>query len=121
MVNVVEVRERVEITDEELDDIMVTALEGGISYWCYKAEVVEGDYKGAPWASHCVSRGGSIRLHVEDDDEKPVLTKERLIQGIVKEAERRGKTVRALIDDIPDADQADNIIQFAVFGSLVYG
>ena len=27
---------KVKITDEDIDDIMTTAFNGGINYWCYK-------------------------------------------------------------------------------------
>lgn len=29
------------VTQEDVDDIMACALEGGISYWCSEAEIVE--------------------------------------------------------------------------------
>lgn len=35
----------VDLTQQDIDDIMVAALEGGIDYWCFKAEVI-GDYLG---------------------------------------------------------------------------
>ncbi len=44
------------ITDEQLDDIMCTALEGGITYWCDEAKVV-GDYLGE-YAHEQIARGG---------------------------------------------------------------
>ena len=40
-----EIKFDVEITQQDIDDIMCSALEGGINYWCRKAEVV-GDYLG---------------------------------------------------------------------------
>lgn len=39
----VKVELEVNVTQEDIDDIVTTALEGGINYWCRKAEVV-GDY-----------------------------------------------------------------------------
>ena len=30
----------VKISQQDIDDIMVCALEGGISYWCCEAEVI---------------------------------------------------------------------------------
>ena len=48
----VKVEINVKLTQQDIDDIMVAALEGGITYWCFKAEVV-GDYLGQyanqPW------------------------------------------------------------------------
>lgn len=31
----------VKLTEQDIDDIMVAALEGGINYWCGEAEVIE--------------------------------------------------------------------------------
>lgn len=38
---------RVELTQEDIDDIMVGALEGGITYWCSEASPEGGEYLGA--------------------------------------------------------------------------
>lgn len=37
---------RVELTQEDIDDIMVGALEGGITYWCSEASPEGGEYLG---------------------------------------------------------------------------
>ena len=42
------------VTQEDIDDIMAGALEGGINYWCGEAEVV-GNYLGE-YASEQISR-----------------------------------------------------------------
>ena len=40
---------------------MATALDGGITYWCNKAEVI-GGYLGE-YASDQISRGGKLKLY----------------------------------------------------------
>lgn len=40
----------VKLTVEDIDDIMVAALEGGINYWCSEAEVVE-ERRCADWGA----------------------------------------------------------------------
>ena len=43
----------VTITSEDIDDIMVAALEGGITHWCRRVEVVgESRATGFPGAAH---------------------------------------------------------------------
>lgn len=42
----VKVEIRVELTQQDIDDIMVAALEGGINYWCDEAAVEGGEYLG---------------------------------------------------------------------------
>lgn len=48
------------LTQEDIDDIMCGALEGGITYWCDEAKVV-GDYLGE-YGSEQIARGGKLRL-----------------------------------------------------------
>ena len=45
---ILEVSFSVFVTDEDIDDIMVSALEGGITYWCQEAEVI-GEHLGEGW------------------------------------------------------------------------
>lgn len=44
----------VKVTQQDIDDIMVSALEGGIDYWCGEAEVIE-DKRVADWGHHLAS------------------------------------------------------------------
>lgn len=57
----VKVEIRVELTQQDIDDIMVAALEGGINYWCDEAAVEGGEYLGK-YASDQISRGGTLLL-----------------------------------------------------------
>ena len=68
------------VTQEDIDDIMAGALEGGINYWCCKAEVV-GDYLGE-YASEQISRGGQLLLHDIEEDERHTLDKEKFLKGL---------------------------------------
>ena len=56
----------INVTQEDVDDIVTTALEGGINYWCRKAEVV-GDYLGE-YASEQIGRGGMLKLYDSEGD-----------------------------------------------------
>lgn len=107
------------VTDEDVDDIMVTALEGGITHWCYQAEPV-GEYLG-DYVSSQLAKGGSITLHTEDG--KYVLTREDLLNGLARRIQESPKIIEdgGIDTGYIDADEADRIIQYAVFGKLVYG
>lgn len=112
----------VNLTQQDIDDIMVAALEGGINYWCRKAEVV-GEYLGE-YASDQISRGGSLILHDAESSDKWELTLEKFLSG-VKLYFEDGCHVQVednCIDagDI-DANDADCIVQFALFGEVVFG
>ena len=115
----------IKLSDQDIDDIMAGALEGGINYWCCKAEVIEDEYLGE-YASEQISRGGSLRLYDSEEDETYDLTLEKLITGFVA-ACKAGYGYdwfdnKGCVDTCNiDADAADTIVQFALFGELVYG
>ena len=115
----------VHVSDGDIDDIMVGALEGGISYWCNKVTVV-GDYLGE-YASSQIARGGSLMLHDTEQEEDYELTKEKLLKGIelffsVPEnlCMLKGNTNLDLSLDTLDADDCDSIVQYALFGEICY-
>ncbi len=112
----------VDLTQQDIDDIMVTALEGGITAWCGCAEVV-GEMLGG-YASEQISRGGSLILHDAESSDKWELTLEKFLKGMKLYYEQALSAEFAGEDIDPsdfDADAVDCIIQFALFGKLVFG
>lgn len=126
---VIKLELEVVVTQEDIDDIMAGALEGGINYWCSEAEVV-GDYLGE-YASEQISRGGVLKLHDLEEDAVYELDKEKLLKGIkmyVKEPDsphqilRYGDNGEYLLEGgMIDGTVADMIIQYALFGDVIYG
>lgn len=117
---------KLRITGECIDDIMATALDGGITYWCNKAEVI-GGYLGE-YASDQISRGGKLKLYDYEAETTYELTIENLIAGIKVLIEDDSIEVNLtkrencfeLDEDYLDSTLSDLIIQYAVFGELVY-
>lgn len=113
---------KVFLTQQDVDDIMVAALEGGITYWCDEAKVV-GEYLGE-YASEQISRGGTLILHDAEDDEEHLFTIEQFMQGLRLYLEQ-GCHVNIEDNAIDtcdiDASDADCIVQFGIFGEVVYG
>lgn len=115
---------KIVVTSENIDDIMVAALEGGINYWCKKAEVV-GEYLGE-YASEQISRGGVLLLHDAESEDTWTLTRHDFLQGLrlwlmngmdVDHGVCEGEFDSSVIDSV----QADCIIQYALFGKVVFG
>ena len=113
---------RLEITAKDVDDIMVAALEGGINHWCSRVEVV-GTYLGE-YASEQISRCGSLRLYDRESNDVYELTLEKFLDGIRRHIESQ---CHICIDnggidtsDV-DAEDADCIIQYALFQDIIYG
>lgn len=115
----------VTIMREDIDDIVCTALEGGITYWCCKAEVV-GDRLGE-WAHEQISRGGVLKLYDSEESKVYELTLEKLLAGIKKALEQGYYLSDGWFDGQRidccqvDAQVADVIVQFALFGEVIYG
>lgn len=108
------------LLDKDLDDIMCTALEGGISYWVASALPKDTDYKGKDYAHEVISAGGILVIK-EDTGEEYELDREKLLKGIELYLDYAGYDTKDKINtgDI-DADGADCIIQFALFGEITY-
>ena len=121
----VEINKKYTVTPQDIDDIMVTALEGGITYWCRKAEVV-GEYLGE-YASDQISRGGSLILYDAESSDNWELNLEKLLDGIQKAIEDNWFSdydwyVGGGLDCCQiDGDVADVIVQLALFDEIVFG
>lgn len=119
----IEVNEKEYAVEQQLiDDLMCTALEGGITYWCCRAEVPrEEGYKGG-YASDQISRGGSLILHDAEEDEVYVLTLDKFLKGLRLTFEQGyADAYEVLEEEDYDADTADQIVQLALFDDVVYG
>lgn len=112
------------VSDGDIDDIMSAALDGGITYWCGRAEVI-GEYLGE-YASEQISRGGTLKLYdIEEPKTVYELTLDKFLNGLRLwiENERAFQLTEAGRLDIGqiDAAAADAIIQYALFCDIVYG
>ena len=114
------------VTQEDIDDIMAGALEGGCNYWCDEVRVAEDKYLGE-FASEQISRGGSLIFHDAEEDQEYTLTLEKFLSGLVLAlnngyGDGRWLNEEGTIDcGCIDAIGADVIIQFALFEEVIYG
>lgn len=113
------------ITDMDIDDIMCTALEGGITYWCNSVDVL-GKYLGE-YAHEQISRGGILVLRKSETGECYTLTKEKFLKGLETACKENIYSEydwiqKSQIDTSQiDADVADAIVQIALFGDIIFG
>lgn len=112
------------VTSEDIDDIMCTALEGGITYWCDAARPKD-KYLGQ-YVHEQISKGGTLILYNDEYDEKYELTREKLLNGIAN-AHIEGLYPTyfwcngSILDTCNvDAEVADTIIQYALFNEIVF-
>lgn len=115
---------KVNLSQQDIDDIMAAALEGGINYWCRKAEVV-GDYLGE-YASEQISREGTLLLYDAESDDRWELTLFKFLTGFKMWLEdgrdKYGAVEQGEVDCCNiDAGCADEIVQYALFGEVMFG
>ena len=106
------------ITADKIENIVVTALECQSNYWA-GIDNTTPEWNNAPedlpvsqFATQLLLEGKAIKLYdVEDEDEQWELDLQKLLKGV--------GIAMAAGDDIED--ECDNVIQYALFGELVYG
>ncbi len=113
-----------QITESDIENIVVTAFEGGCNYWMglIRTKEWEDKPKNEPlstWATKLLIEGKTIKLYdIEDDEEGWELTLEKVLKGI--ELNVVNRPFDCDLEDF-DAYTADCIIQYALFGEIVYG
>lgn len=127
---------------KDVADLMITAFEGGIDYWCNKARAVVRDEDGN-WtemdpvhrSSFSVDGVGAYanpefwespdrgyRLWNDDGEEvENVVCLSTLQAGLTCMEPAHSDVLVRIYDEQYDAWDADTLAQFAVFGEIVYG
>lgn len=111
----------VKITAENIENILVSALECCSTYWV-GVDNTTPEWKDAPKdlpvSQYCAAlllAGKTVKLYdVEDDSETWILTLKKLIKGIGREISNGFK-----LSDIEE--EADAALQYALFDEVVYG
>ena len=137
----IKVTRTVEITPKMLEDLLVTALEGGTGYWACLGERTEPEHKTAykqyehheeaNWTPHHVyvpmSPGGNIQIldaETTMDDDPDVLgdlNLPNMIRGLDLMAKEFPGDFQEFIEGDYDSNHADCFMQLAVMGELVFG
>jgi hypothetical protein len=120
----------VKFTEDDIEDIVVTALEGGIGYWAcldnntpiwdeYRAKYP--DEPCSILATQILLDGHGLEFTDEEDGARfRVFHLCDLMNGIAQYAEGWGNIVSHLTEEF-DAESADMVWQFGLFSELVYG
>ena len=115
-----------ELTNEELETIFATAIEGGINYW----GCVLNDRKEWQDLTACVSMNAKHLVcdlkkaiyfeNVEDEAEHYKLTFSMLMRGVDQFCKERGDLKNMIKDGVFDAIEADCLFQYAIFGEILF-
>ncbi len=130
------------LTEGDILDVLTTAIEGGIGYWACLDNACQ-DWKDAriqwinehkseenpdPIPCYCdvayqvMKNGKAVILIDEEEGVEQQLTFEKFLAGCAKYCSWRGKDIHKMMEESEfDAEDADGIIQFALFGEWIYG
>jgi hypothetical protein len=121
----------VNLSEQDIRDIVIIALEGGIGYWaCLDDTGASGDEPVSEQAADVLLTGGSLTFtDAESDPEDPsteswILTLDKLLNGIklyFEDGCHVSVEDNAIDTCDVDANDADCMVQFALFGEVVYG
>lgn len=117
--NKVKIKFTVTLTEENVNDIMTSALEGsGITYWCDEVRVVQAinNKKSPKYASDALTTGNYLMIHDVEEEKWHYLTLKKFLKGLQLYVEQGG-TLEATEIDGP---AADTIVQLAIFGKPTY-
>lgn len=116
----------VEITDQKVADLLITAREGGSNYWIEGIKYIKPQHEFTPIEGELYPfvdyplNGGSVVI-THDDTEQHTLTRESIGVGLAVLAEQYPRHMNDIIIENYDADTADAFLQCCLFGELVYG
>lgn len=113
------------VTEEDIETVIVNGFEGGIGYWA-GLDTSPDEWKDIPhneptsmWATKIILNGGNVFIYDREDvSERWVLNLKKLIRGIELNYHRRPSDNEL---SQGDATTFDCIIQYALFGEIVYG
>jgi hypothetical protein len=130
-----EIKISIKIEREVLEDIFVTALEGGSNYWYYLGEEAiirirsavpksEDTYLSSAITKAILDHGVTVPINDAEDEEEVVgeISLETIgtrLQKMVDDGHY--DVLKQHIDGGGDADSADTIMQYLAMGEVVYG
>jgi hypothetical protein len=119
------------ITNQQLEDLFITAYEGGSSYWCgienEELDKARDGFKSketpAPsqflWAA--LLAGQTINLYDQEDHSDWTLNLEKLKTGTEKFTMEQVDHYADAVSDRMDAETADAWFQICVLGEIIFG
>lgn len=103
---------KVTIASEDIDNILADAFYGGITYWCNEIRYDKEPDTEVSAMSESLTKGAIIGVYDFEEDEWHQLTLDKVLQAVADE--------QVDFDDY-DATTADNVVQRAIFGDVIYG
>lgn len=111
---------------QNIADIVVTAFEGGSNHFIDGAIAITStsDLTEKPWYSDPKFYDGDFKIEIttnDDDSEKHYFDREKYEKALRLMKTKHTRVWKDLINGDMDAETADVLIQYALFGEIVYG
>ena len=119
----------VDIPDRRIADLLCTAFEGGVGYWCViigyeepkEIRSILEESRVVKYTDYPLT-GGSVRCTTTDDDTKILLLDGYAIRrGLVRMAKKYQTHFVNFLSENEDAETGDVFLQCCFFEELVYG
>lgn len=134
MENKFEVKKVVSLDKETVKDILTTAVEGGINYWAILDNTTPQYIEARTLAREelgdvpcycdilykCFELGYEVRFEDAEGDDTWNLTHGMFLLGCQKYEEEGHDIQKEMEDGVFDAISADTIMQYALFGEIVF-
>lgn len=128
------IQTEIEITDQQISDLIVTAVEGGSNYWYMIAGYQEPEVIDFRCDTFCedekphriydwpLCRGGAVIFEdIEGEYKDLLLNRESIRKGLTLMAEHHNRRFASVMDGNYDAEDADVFLQLCLFGEVIFG
>lgn len=111
----------VELTDEQLESLFISACEGGSNYWCEEVSTWT-PRKGAEYPHYMgMLDGFTVKYHNDKRYVKVEVTPKKIQRALKLFPKLAAHQFGQLLEDNADADTGDQFLQLCCFGKVVYG
>ena len=115
-----EVKTTTRVPESRIDDLLVTAFEGGSNYWIDEVKVKNWP-AGCRYASECLTKGSDLTIFHEDCQENNTISRADIVPALQKLHDEFPVAFQRVMEEQYDANDADLFMQFLALGEIVYG
>lgn len=119
----VQITTTVEVSQEQIDNMLCNAFEGGSTYWLEQVRVIGAWPEGCKFASETLTEGATLELLFDDGERvlTTLITQSSIQPALQQMADEYPLQFGELMMEQDDADTADLFLQLMAFKEVVYG
>ena len=118
------------LADTRIADLLCTAFEGGVGYWCIIAGYDKPAKPVSVWGEETIYphvdyplTGGAVRCQVtdEEDPDELILDRAAIDRGLALLPTMAPRHLADILSENDDAETGDIFLQLCLLGEVVYG